>query len=233
MEIKCKTNPYYNVNYQRPHQQEFTSSRECVRVQSASVGTKADIFITRPDANKSASGLLSSDNIFTRCKNAVVKYCKDYKKNIQHTYDHKVVFALIEKELYGRNSIDSLTHDADKLIMYLLGFPKSVVSKVHRRISVHHPESGKQLNLRSMLCDNIASSPQFKPEKKYSLREYYKISKELQEIPGFGELLHKYNFGDNIDFTRIKAMKRCKYNGFVGVGAVAYKAMAWAFNVLI
>jgi hypothetical protein len=197
------------------------------------VGTKADIFITRPDANKSASGLLSSDNIFTRCKNAVVKYCKDYKKNIQHTYDHKVVFALIEKELYGRNSIDSLTHDADKLIMYLLGFPKSVVSKVHRKISVHHPESGKQLNLRSMLCDNIASSPQFKPEKKYSLREYYKISKELQEIPGFAELLHKYNFGDNIDFSRIKAMKRCKYNGFVGVGAVAYKAMAWAFNVLI
>jgi hypothetical protein len=197
------------------------------------VGTKADIFITRPDANKSASGLLSSDNIFTRCKNAVVKYCKDYKKNIQHTYDHKVVFALIEKELYGRNSIDSLTHDADKLIMYLLGFPKSVVSKVHRKISVHHPESGKQLNLRSMLCDNIASSPQFKPEKKYSLREYYKISKELQEIPGFGELLRKYNFGDNIDFSRIKAMKRCKYNGFVGVGAVAYKAMAWAFNVLI
>ena len=233
MEIKCKTNPYYNVNYQRPHQQEFTSSRECVRVQNASVGTEADIFITRPDANKSASGLLSSDNVFTRCKNAVVKYFKDYKKNIQHTYDHKVVFALIEKELYGKNSIDSLTHDADKLIMYLLGFPKSVVSKVHRKISVHHPESGKQLNLRSMLCDNIASSPQFKPEKKYSLREYYKISKELQEIPGFEELLRKYNFGDNIDFTRIKAMKRCKYKGFAGVGAVAYKAMSLALNVLI
>ena len=233
MEIKCKANPYYIRDYRRPHQQEFTSRHECVRVQNASVGTKADIFVTRPDAVKSASGLLSSESIFTRFKNAVVKYCRDYKKNIIHTYDHKVVFALIEKELYGRNSIDSITHDADKLIMYMLGFPKSVVSKVHRKISVHHPESGKDLNLRSMLCDNIASSPQFKPEKKYSLREYYSISKELQAIPGFDELLHKYNFGDNIDFTRIKAMKRCKFDGISGLGTVAYKTLSMMLASLI
>ena len=67
-------------------------------------------------------------------------------------------------------------------------------------------------------------------EKQWSLT---KISKELQEIPGFEELLRKYNFGDNIDFTRIKAMKRCRYKGFAGVGAVAYKAMSLALNVLI
>ena len=80
------------------------------------------------------------------------------------------VFALIEKELYGKRSIDSYTHDADKMILYLLGFPKSFVSKFHREHSVHHVESGKKPNLRSMLCDNIASSPEFKPEKKNSLR---------------------------------------------------------------
>ena len=225
MEIKCKTYPINSSNYRRPHQQAFTSSRECVRVQSASVGTRADIFVTRPDAAKSASGLLSSKGFFARCKNAVVEYCKNYKKNIKHTYDHKIVFALIERELFGKNSIDSITHDADKLIMYLLGFPKSVVSKVHRKISVHHPESGKQLNLRSMLCDNIASSPQFKPEKKYSLRDYYNISKELQAIPGFEELLRKYNFGENLDFRRIKAMKRYKFEGITGFGSVAYKTL--------
>lgn len=225
MEIKCKTYPINSSNYRRPHQQEFTSSRECVRVQNASVGTRADIFVTRPDAVTSASGLSSSRGFLARCKDSVVQYCKNYKKNLQHTYEHKIVFALIEKELYGKNSIDSLTHDADKLILYALGFPKSFVSKFHRKISVHHPESGKQLNLRSMLCDNIASSPQFKPEKKYSLREYYNLSKELQEIPGFGEMVRKYNFGDNIDFSKIKAMKRCKYNGFAGIGVVAYKTL--------
>ena len=229
MEIKCKTYPINSSNYQRPHQQEFTSRRERIKVQSASVGTTTDIFVTRPNAEKSAFGLSSSKGLLARCKDAVIQYCKNYKKNIQHTYDNKIVFALIEKELYGKNSIDSITHDADKMIMYLLGFPKSVVSKVHRSISVHHPESGKQLNLRSMLCDNIASSPQFKPEKKYSLREYYNLSKELQEIPGFGELVKKYNFGDNIDFSKIKALKQYKYDGFVGLWSVAYKSLLLAF----
>ena len=228
MEIKCKTYPINSSNYRRPHQQEFTSRRECVKIQSASVGTTTDIFVTRPNADKSAFGLSSSRGFFARCKDAVVQYCKNYKKNIQHTYDHKIVFALIEKELYGKNSIDSITHDADKLIMYLLGFPKSVVTKVHRKISVHHPESGKELNLRSMLCDNIASSPQFKPEKKYSLREYYNLSKELQTIPGFGELVKKYNFGDSIDFSKIKALKQCKYDGLAGFGSVAYKTLILA-----
>ena len=229
MEIKCKTYPINSSNYQRPHQQEFTSRRERIKVQSASVGATTDIFVTRPNAEKSAFGLSSSKGLWARCKDAVVQYCKNYKKNIQHTYDHKIVFALIEKELYGKNSIDSITHDADKMIMYLLGFPKSVVSKIHRSISVHHPESGKQLNLRSMLCDNIASSPQFKPEKKYSLREYYNLSKELQEIPGFGELVKKYNFGDSIDFSKIKALKQYKYDGVVGLWSVAYKSLLLAF----
>ena len=233
MEIKCKTYPINSSGYQRPHQQEFTSRRERIKVQSANVGTTTDIFVTRPNAEKSAFGLSSSKGFWARCKDAVVQYYKNYKKNIQHTYDHKIVFALIEKELYGRNSIDSITHDADKLIMYLLGFPKSVVSKVHRKISVHHPESGKQLNLRSMLCDNIASSPQFKPEKKYSLREYYQISKELQEVPGFGEFVKKYNFGDNLDFKRIKAMKRYKFDGVSGFGVVAYKTLSMMLTALI
>ena len=197
------------------------------------MGTTTDIFVTRPNAEKSAFGLSSSKGFLARCKDAVVEYCRNYKKNVQHTYNHKIVFALIEKELYGKNSIDSITHDADKLIMYLLGFPKSVVSKVHRSISVHHPESGKQLNLRSMLCDNIASSPQFKPEKKYSLREYYQISKELQEVPGFGEFVKKYNFGDNLDFKRIKAMKRYKFDGVSGFGVVAYKTLSMMLAALI
>ncbi len=225
MEIKCKTYPNYLTQHRRPYQQEFTSRHECV-TPSARVGKNTDIFVTRPNAEKRAFGLSSIRNLFVRCKDSVVDYCKNYKKNVVHTYDHKVVFALIERELYGKISIDSFTHDADKLLLYLLGFPKAFVSKVHRKISVHHPEtSGKNPNLRSMLCDNIASSPQFKPEKKYSLREYYKISKELQAIPGFGDLVRRYNFGDNIDFARIKAVKSYKYEGWAGLGAVVYKTL--------
>ena len=137
--------------------------------------------------------------------------------------------SLIEKELYGKRSIDSYTHDADKMILYLLGFPKSFVSKFHREHSVHHVESGKKPNLRSMLCDNIASSPEFKPEKKNSLRKYYSISKELQSVKGFGEMLEKYNFGEDIDFAKIKRIKAAKFEGLKGLARVAVKSLVLLF----
>ena len=55
------------------------------------------------------------------------------------------------------------------------------------------------------------------------------ISKDLQEIPGFGELVKKYNFGDSIDFSKIKALKQYKYDGVVGLWSVAYKSLLLAF----
>ena len=168
-----------------------------------------DKFVRRPVASKSATGLLG---FVVKCKDSVKNYVKNYKKNIEHTYDHKMVFALIEKELYGKNSLDSITHDLDKLILYTLGFPKSIVSRLHRNISVHHVESGRKNNLRSMLCDNIASSPEFKPEKKLSLRDYYNSSKELQQVEGFKEILEKYNYGENIDFNAIRVQKKYQQN---------------------
>lgn len=215
MDIKCKNNPYYFLTpspkettlFQGTQNASRVVKRACVSVNTEvgrgiNAGLCEDIFMKRPVANKNATGLLSSvANIFTQIKN----YFKNYQKNIKHTYDHKIIFALIEKELFGHNSIDSLTHDLDKLILYTLGFPKSFVSKFHRQISVHHTESGKKNNLKSMLCDNIASSPEFKPEKKKSLRDYYNTSEELQKVPGFEELLIKYNYGENLNFDDIKA----------------------------
>ena len=132
---------------------------------------------------------------------------------------------MIEKELYGRNSIDAITHDADKMIMYLLGFPKSFVSDFHRKHSMHHPESGKKMNLRSMLCDNIASSPEFKPEKKLSLREHFRTSKELQNVDGFKKILEKYNYGENVNFSKINKKRQNNYTGFKGLALAACKFM--------
>ncbi|MBR3889980.1 hypothetical protein IKJ53_05640 [bacterium] len=168
------------------------------------VGLCEDKFVRRPVASESATGLLG---FASRIKSSTKKYFQNYKQNIKHTFDHKVTFALVEKELFGHNSIDSVTHDLDKLVLYTLGAPRSFVSKVHRKISVHHTESGKTNNLRSMLCDNIASSPYFKPEKKKTVRDYYNSSQELQNVTGFGELLEKYNYGENLNFEAIKAKK--------------------------
>ena len=159
-----------------------------------------DVYI-KPVANKSVTGFLSLiDNTYKHIKN----YVKNYKANITHTYQHKLVFAKVEKELFGQNSLDSLTHDLDKLILYILGFPHDFVSGLHKKISEHHIENHRNKNLRSMLCDNIASSPKFKPEKKYNLRDFYQKSSELQSVKGFGKLLEKYNYGENLNFDKIK-----------------------------
>ena len=223
MEIKCKNYP--NYHRQIPYQ-GTVHRRECSSVPR--VGNNADKFVRRPDASENASGLLGFVNkVKTKVVKPVREYIHNYKKNVVHTYEHKLVYALIEKELYGHNTFDAITHDSDKMIMYLLGFPKSFVSKFHRQHSEHHIESGKKMNLTSMLCDNIASSPEFKPEKKYSLREYYQRSEELQGLKGFKRLLDKYNFGENIDFQKIKALKDSRYKGMKGISLAMAKCLSF------
>lgn len=225
MEIKCNFNPYYGNSYNKPRVLEVPESvafNGRVTQQVKSVGLCADKFVKRPVAEKSANGLFGLMKSFNN-------YRKNYVTNIKHTYEHKVVFALVEKELFGNNSIDSVTHDLDKLVLYTLGFPKSFVSEFHRKHSVHHTESGKSMNLRSMLCDNIASSPEFKPEKKRSLREHFKHSKELQKVKGFRKLLQQFNYGENLDFGKIKDEMQLKSSGISGV----LFSIAKAFLILV
>ncbi len=215
MDIKCNFNPYC---YNYPRVQSGTQFRGVPRAHQRVIEKSVDSFVRGPEGAKCAAGLLSSKpKFFDKVKN----FAKNYVKNIKHTYDHKIVFALVEKELFGRNSIDSLTHDADKMILYLLGFPKSFVSEYHRKHSAHHPQSGKNMNLRSMLCDNIASSPEFKPEKKRSLREHYATCEELQQVNGLRGIFERYNYGEDLNFAKIKLERNTKYAGAAGflVGA--------------
>lgn len=210
MDIKCNFNPYC---YNYPRVQSGTSFSGVPRAHQRVIEKSTDKFVRRPEGAKCAAGLLSfKPKFFEKVKS----YAKNYIKNIKHTYDHKIIFALVEKELFGKNSIDSITHDADKMILYLLGFPKSFVSEYHRKHSAHHPQSGKKMNLRSMLCDNIASSPEFKPEKKRSLREHYAASEDLQRVNGLQNVFERYNYGENLNFAKIKLEKNTKYTGAAG-----------------
>ena len=72
------------------------------------------------------------------------------------------------------------------------------------------------MNLRSILCDNIASCPEFKPEKTKSLREHYFTSTALQAINGLGPLLEAHHFGEDIDFNKINEEKEQKFHGTIG-----------------
>lgn len=223
MEIKCKIYPNYYDNIYS-HQKRGPQVAEREVCPDVSFGNSTDIYVKRPDVQNNASGLFGNKPSTLNVLSKLKEYVKNYKKNVQHTYEHKIIFALIEKELYGKYSIDSLTHDADKMILYLLGFPKSFVSKYHRKHSQHHPESGKRMNIRSMLCDNIASSPEFKPEKKNSLRKHFANSKELQSVNGFEELLNKYNFGEALNFDKIKRCKECHFKGVKGISRAVLKS---------
>ncbi len=211
MEIKCKTHPnYYNLYQLTPKTTDLPFHEGPINFANR-VGEKRDVFIKRPVAIECAAGLSGLNKTKKSFLSKIKTYAHNYVKNISHTYDHKIIYALIEKELFGKISIDSITHDADKLILYTLGFPKSFVSKFHRKHSSHHPESGKKMNLKSMLCDNIASSPEFKPEKKLSLREHFKTCQQLQNVSGLKEILEKHNFGENIDFNKIKNLKNNRF----------------------
>ena len=212
MDIKCRTNPNYFYSYRLPERYEGMSFKG-LGLRANQAEECVDRYIKRPVVTKSATGLLSS----------IKARFAEYVNNIKHTYDHKIIFAIIEKELYGKNSIDSITHDLDKLILYILGFSKAFVSKFHRMHSEHHFESGKKMNLRSVICDNIASSPDFKPEKQYSLRDYFQIAPDLQQIEGLESRLDKYNYGEDLDFEQIKTKIRKKYHGAKGLANAALK----------
>ena len=217
MEIQ-KINPHNYLNHIPPKKKEV-DFKGFLRLPKV---INRDKFIEKPVVRKSATGFLSSIN----------SYFKEYTENINHTYKHKIIFAAIEKELYGKNSIDSITHDLDKLIMYILGFPKETVSRVHRAHSEHHVESGKSLNLRSVVCDNIASSPYFKPEKKYGVRDYFEKSSELQRVEGLRDKFVELNFGENLNVKEIKEKSLDKSYGFKGALHTSLKSIIILLSIL-
>ena len=201
MDIKCNYHHYSYNDYIFPRHKEKIPFRGMV---NESVCRTADIIVKRPIATECAIGLSSKSKISSIIAK-IQNYFQNYKKNLQHTIEHKIFFAMVEKSLYGNISINSITHDLDKLIMYFFGMPRSFVSKFHREHSEHHPQSGKKMNFRTMLCDMKAS--EFKPDKSKALREYFNTCPELQRISGLQQYLEKYNYGENLSLESIKAKK--------------------------
>ena len=218
MEINYQIKPFYNYNVPQYRKREvnFSGLGATERI--------ADKFVKRPVASESATGLFGLKKTLAKIKTPIVRAFREYQKDLEHTRDHKIVFAIIEKQLFGKNTTDAITHDIDKMILRGIGCKKGFVSRFHRLISSHHPLPEEQntpfirfirkilgtskINKRTMLIDNIASSPEFKPEKKLSLRDYFAKSKELQSIEGFEEYLERYNFGEDLDFNKIKAEQK-------------------------
>lgn len=227
----------FNNNYPRDKRKLMYLNSKYVSVQRGYVPDKNEpvkyavrkpmpIEVKKPVTNNNVRVFSGIKKVFTPLADKVVNAVKTYAKNIEHTYEHKIIFSILEKKFFGKNSINCVTHDSDKLALYTLGFPKKFVSKFHRSHSEHHAQSGKKLNLSSVFVDNVASSPALKPEKSFPLRQYYGISLELRNIKGLGDMLKKHNFGEDVDFEAVKRLKATKYSGFKGVVRAITKTLS-------
>ena len=67
------------------------------------------------------------------------------------------------------------------------------------------------------------------PPIKYNLRDFYKISNELKQVKGFGDLLEEYNYGESLDYDKIKSSSN-KINNIKKIAEVLSTPIALIFN---
>ena len=69
----------------------------------------------------------------------------DLKKRFRHivyTLKHKIAFLKVEKKLRGKNTWRGVSHDLDKVFLYMLFWiDLEEVQKIHRKNNRHHIES--------------------------------------------------------------------------------------------
>ena len=73
------------------------------------------------------------------------KYRKENIGAIKYTKEHRKAFKKIEKEILGHNTIRSIVHDLDKVILYNV-WPHKKVKNFHRTTARHHIESRVKKN---------------------------------------------------------------------------------------
>jgi hypothetical protein len=63
---------------------------------------------------------------------------KERIRRIKSLVRHKVAFFKWEKQILGKHTLRGLTHDLDKLLMYLTPLPIQYVRDKHKAIARHH-----------------------------------------------------------------------------------------------
>ena len=61
------------------------------------------------------------------------------------------------------------------------------------------------------------------------MRDFYKISNELKQVKGFGDLLEEYNYGESLDYDKIKSSSN-KINNIKKIAEVLSTPIALIFN---
>lgn len=119
---------------------------------------------------------------------AIKYHFATYGRRINYTWQHKKAFLQVEKELTGKNSWKGYCHDLDKLIMYILGFPKQTAHNIHVATSPHHIRNGKVKDPIMTVID-WECCRYTKPDKFRTAREYYE--EFCPQIPEIDEAFKK------------------------------------------
>ena len=73
-------------------------------------------------------------------------------QKMKYTIKHRRAFREVEKQILGKNTIRSLFHDADKLLL-LVFIDKKTASKIHRKYSRHHNRAHTKSDYIQMIID--------------------------------------------------------------------------------
>lgn len=73
----------------------------------------------------------------------MLRYRKQNIGAIKYTKEHRKAFRKIEKKVLGRNTLRSIVHDLDKVILYNF-LEHSKVKKIHRITARHHDNKIKK-----------------------------------------------------------------------------------------
>lgn len=100
---------------------------------------------------------------------------------IQYTLNHRRAFRKVEKQLLGKNTVRSLFHDLDKVMLYNF-FDYKKVHNFHRKHMRHHSEKAKTHNDFVQMVIDWECARFTKPDKPLNARDtLYKLYPELKE----------------------------------------------------
>lgn len=115
----------------------------------------------------------------------MVNFYKMNKTKISYIRQHRKAFKKIEKQLLHHNTLRSLFHDLDKIIL-LHFFEKEKVSRIHRRYSRHHDKAKSKSDYIQMVID-WECARYTKPDKPLNARDtlykyYPKLISQIEPI---------------------------------------------------
>lgn len=102
------------------------------------------------------------------------------RTRIVNLVKHKKAFAKKEKELLGRYTLNSITHDLDKLLMYCLFVSIPFTRRTHKKYAKHHNPKNKLREIERVIDWECARDT--KPNSPMTALQYAKSANKYKDV---------------------------------------------------